>query len=76
LRAVASGLMMEKVRSIAMISSLRSVDGSCGLISVRPVHGKRCDEMRPVIGGVKLRRFHPDEPILKRLSRFHSAAKA
>jgi hypothetical protein len=43
LRAVASGLMMEKVRSIAMISSLKSADGSCGLISVRPVHGKRRD---------------------------------
>jgi hypothetical protein len=26
-----------------MILSLKSADGSCGLISVRPVHGKRCD---------------------------------
>jgi hypothetical protein len=26
-----------------MISSLKSADGSCGLISVRPVHGKRRD---------------------------------
>src|SRR6202022_3364409 len=30
LRAVASGLMIEKVRSIAMISSLKSAGGSCG----------------------------------------------
>ena len=30
LRAVASGLMIEKVRSIAMISSLKNADGSCG----------------------------------------------
>jgi hypothetical protein len=29
LRAVASGLRIEKVRSIAMISSLKSVGGSC-----------------------------------------------
>src|SRR3977135_662366 len=30
LRAVASGLIIEKVRSIAMTSSLKSADGSCG----------------------------------------------
>ena len=30
LRAVASGLIIEKVRSIAIISSLKSADGSCG----------------------------------------------
>src|ERR1700728_669023 len=30
LRSVASGLIIEKVRSIAMISSLKTADGSCG----------------------------------------------
>jgi hypothetical protein len=52
LRSVASGLMMEKVRSIAIDFVLGSADGSCGLISVPPVHGKRCDDGRRIVGQV------------------------
>jgi hypothetical protein len=72
--------MMEKVRSIAMISSLKSADGSCGLISVLPVHGKRRNGLEWATPawdrGAGLRRFHLNEPFLKRSSGFHSPARA
>src|SRR3954462_14335751 len=75
LRAVASGLMIEKVRSIAMISSLKSVGGSCGAYigaiderqAISPM--RRIVPPRPRLG--ELQRFHEDEPSLKQTSRFH-----
>src|SRR5213595_2909983 len=76
LRAVASGLIIEKVRSIAMISSLQSADGNCGAyidaigerqaisrIALIAPAGDRCPE---------LPQFHKDEPSLKAASRIHS----
>src|SRR5436305_5414267 len=77
LRAVASGLMIEKVRSIAMISSLDEVVGSCGAyidaVSRRqatqePAAGR---SLRATDGG-KLRQFHEHEPYLKRSAHFRS----
>src|ERR1700694_4922706 len=80
LRAVASGLMIEQVRSIAMIFPWISADGRCGayigatrerqaILLVAPVSvvpPPRCE----------LQQFHEDEPSLKPLSRFRSPAQA
>jgi hypothetical protein len=46
LRAVASGLIIEKVRSIAMISSLKSAAESAALISTLSANGKRSGDDR------------------------------
>src|SRR5579883_474609 len=75
LRAVASGLMMEKVRSIAMCGPYK--------IAPREVAGlyrrSRCtasEANRQDNRGAGLRRFHLGEPSLKRLARFRSASRA
>src|SRR6266446_5409320 len=76
LRAVASGLIIEKVRSIAMISSLQSAEGNCGAyigaIGERQAIGRNAPDFpsRRSIPG--LPQFHKDEPSLKPVSRFHS----
>jgi len=67
--------MIEKVRSIAMISS--SNYGGCGvaaLISARSANGKRLRGCRENRG--ELRQFHTPEPFLKALSRFRSPGPA
>src|ERR1700709_2329356 len=76
LRSVASGLIIEKVRSIAMISSLKSAEGSCGAYidaaSVRQAIGHHAAGGPAGRRYQGLQQFHEREPILKRLSRFHS----
>src|ERR1700738_3109841 len=78
LRAVASGLIIEKVRSIAMISSLIGLIGVAGLISAQSEDGKRSGEMSRLAAAVhrsaELPRFHEDEPSLQRPSRSRSAS--
>ena len=78
LRAVASGLIIEKVRSIAMISSLQSAEGNCGAyigaISERQAISRRStDDCAPAGNRCpELPQFHEDEPSLKPASRLHS----
>src|SRR6476660_3288500 len=76
-RAVASGLMIEKVRSIAMICPWKTAGGEvAGLISAAPALGKRPgDALRPPLLAHGLRQFHPDEPSLTRSCRLHSASQ-
>src|SRR6476661_6820660 len=77
LRAVASGLMIEKVRSMAMILSLqekavvRSCGGYIGAVALRQATVKA--GMR-ALRRAGLQRFHPDEPNLKAPSGFGSAS--
>ena len=81
LRAVASGLIIEKVRSIAMISSLKSAGGSCGAYigaagerqAIRRATADRRAGMPATLQCPKLQQFHQDEPFLKRPSGLHSA---
>src|ERR1700687_1051381 len=79
LRAVASGLMIEKVRSIAMISSLKSADGNCGAyiggIGGRQAISRMLRIVRAGNRGPKLQQFHKDEPSLKQASRFRSRSQ-
>src|SRR5579862_1303160 len=80
LRSVASGLMIEKVRSIAMISSLKSADGSCR--AYIDDAGERQAIKRNVLALLRrqpqpeLQQFHEGEPSLKRTSRFRSDSQA
>src|ERR1044072_6153326 len=76
LRAVASGVMIEKVRSIAM-SFPWDTTGVAGLISAAPRLGKRPgDALLAAPETPGLRRFHPDEPFLTQPCRWHSACKS
>src|SRR3954470_18507383 len=77
LRAVASGLMIEKVRSMAMISSLKKGGGSCGAY-IGAVGQRQAEAAVPPRTGVKrgLRQFHQDEPSLKPPWRFRSPSPA
>src|SRR5207253_3112478 len=79
LRAVASGLIIEKVRSIAMISSLQSVGGELRRLYRRDrrtasdpamLRIARAGNRRP-----ELQQFHEDEPSLKPMSRLHSPSQ-
>src|ERR1043165_9811905 len=81
LRAVASGLMIEKVRSIAMISSLMKVGGELRGLYRR--HQQTASDREtaagrslPATDGAKLRQFHEDEPYLKRPAHFRSHRQA
>src|SRR3954454_13156659 len=74
LRAVASGLMIEKVRSIAIICPWKTTEevagayiGAISLEQADPVTRSRA------YLAAGLQRFHPDEPILTRPSRRRSA---
>src|SRR6185312_5038344 len=77
LRAVASGLMIEKVRSMAMILSLkrkrvvRSCGAYIGAFAIRQASAgtARRALRRSLRAGFQhgLQRFHPDEPNLKGL---------
>src|SRR5450432_2415437 len=74
LRSVASGLMIEKVRSIAMVSSSNSGEiGSCGAyigaIGQRQATGRTA---RSRMAAKELRQFHEAEPFLKAASGFRS----
>src|SRR5215469_16671575 len=78
LRSVASGLMIEKVRSIAMISVLKERgNGSCrayiGAIGERQATPKRSAHAAQTLRG--LRQFHEAEPILKVVCDLHSARR-
>src|SRR3977135_2890329 len=74
LRAVASGLIIEKVRSIAMISSLMSGDGE-----MRRLYGRirQPPSDPPAAAGThhELQQFHEDEPSLYRTSGQHSRSR-
>src|SRR5450432_1437416 len=78
LRAVASGLIIEKVRSIAMISSLKSADGSCGAY-IDAVCGRQAIRRNaqgspgPAIDP-ELQQFHQDEPCRVVITKGESAA--
>src|SRR5690349_77056 len=84
LRAVASGLMIEKVRSMAMILSLKrkKVVQSCrayiGAFAIRQAMPDRRGAHFALAAEAGfqrgLQRFHPDEPNLKALSGFGSAS--
>src|ERR1700682_5047105 len=80
LRAVASGLRIEKVRSIAMISSLKSVGGSCrayiGAIGQRQATGGNAPDGPAGAEAFELQQFHQHEPSLKPTSRFRSPSRA
>src|SRR3984957_2507784 len=80
LRSVASGLIIEKVRSIAMIPSLKSADGSCGAYidaaCERQAISAISQNALPADRRQKLQQFHRDEPFLKWPSRFRSASQA
>jgi hypothetical protein len=69
LRAVASGLIIEKVRSIAMISSLKSADGSCrayiDALAARQAIRRHLAARRAGKRGPELQQFHQHEPFLK-----------
>src|ERR1700731_5294387 len=77
LREVASGLIIEKVRSIAMISSLKSADRSCGAY-IGAIGGRQAIRRNAVDRPAghrrrELQQFHEDKPSLKPASRFRSA---
>src|SRR5258706_1121997 len=80
LRSVASGLIIEKVRSIAMISSLKSADGSCGAyigaIAQRQAIRQSAADCPAADRCPELQQFHEYEPCLKPTSRFHSASQS
>src|SRR3954465_11022164 len=76
LRAVASGLIIEKVRSIAMISSLISADGRLrGLYRRRP---RTASGLTREVGcecqnhSTRLRRIHDHEPFLQSVEHLRS----
>src|SRR5258708_35303454 len=80
MRAVASGFIIEKVRSIAMISSLKSAVYELRRL-YRRHRGTASDEAK--CGGSpaedrrrELQQFHEHEPSLKPTSRFRSASHA
>src|SRR5579863_2477985 len=79
LRAVASGLMMEKVRSIAMVHpQIKAPMEVAGLYRCRRCTASDAMTRHGLHGranGSELRRIHPDEPFLKRLSRPRSVAQ-
>src|SRR3978361_1087346 len=80
LRAVASGLMIEKVRSIAMISSLKSAGGSCGAYIGAVGERQATRRLRGLsaIEGGQLQQFNQDDPSLTTAwpFRFPSRAQA
>src|SRR5215212_8732318 len=88
LRSVASGLRIEKVRSIAIVYVLAKHAGwrVAALISAPPHDGKRpCDApatpfwrvfvRRDGAQGRTLQQFHAGEPCLKPPCRLHSASR-
>src|SRR5947208_2291360 len=76
LRAVASGLIIEKVRSIAMITSLRSADGSCGAyigaFGERQAIRATSADADQSSSEPELQQFHEHEPSLQPVSRLRS----
>jgi hypothetical protein len=78
LRSVASGLMIEKVRSVAMIFVLKErMIGSCrayiGAIGQRQATLRRSARAAQALR--QLRQFHEAEPFLKAVCHFHSAGR-
>jgi hypothetical protein len=74
-------LIIEKVRSIAMISSLKStLFASCGAyigaIGGRQAIRRNAADRPPGNRRRELQQFHEDEPCLKLASRFCSASQA
>src|SRR5229473_3882230 len=78
LRAVASGLIIEKVRSIAIISSLQGAKGELRRLYRRHRRTASDQPKRPCPAGDRcpeLPQFHKDEPSLKPASRLHSRCR-